>query len=91
MTKISNSNGTFPLNIALIHKKFHIGRILLLWKGAPEILYTRDLSTHMYPFMIAASAVEECKEECDLQCDALQQFTTVFHLIMECPSLLCLH
>mmetsp|Transcript_3882 Transcript_3882/g.8177 ORF Transcript_3882/g.8177 Transcript_3882/m.8177 type:complete len:588 (+) Transcript_3882:164-1927(+) len=58
-----NRAGRFPLTLALESGKTLSNGVKLIIDAAPKAVITRDIKTHMYPFMLAAARDDQSTDE----------------------------
>jgi hypothetical protein len=102
LVRLPDAFGRLPLFLALEYgRSWPYGGIKELVRALPSSLTTKDTRTLLYPFMMAAvdreseerpqklrrlsDGVRRDDEENDT---ASMQLTTIFHLLLECPTLL---
>jgi hypothetical protein len=69
---IPDAGGLLPLHLAIKKNRTWEGGVKALWRAEPRSLCTRDPSTKLYPFMLAASADSE--------------ISTIFRLLLAAPE-----
>lgn len=92
---VLDASGRLPLSLAVLSGKAWERGVKSLADAAPQALVTRDIETHMYPFMLAAAAVNApetyssvlTNEESSSERDLISLSNT-FHLLSEAPELL---
>eukprot|EP00586_Coscinodiscus_wailesii_P014410 CAMPEP_0172515392 /NCGR_PEP_ID=MMETSP1066-20121228/267705_1 /TAXON_ID=671091 /ORGANISM="Coscinodiscus wailesii, Strain CCMP2513" /LENGTH=96 /DNA_ID=CAMNT_0013296439 /DNA_START=201 /DNA_END=491 /DNA_ORIENTATION=- len=83
MASIPNNEEKLPFHIAVEHgKSFQEGALENIFKAAPRALVTRDMTSHLYPFMLAAQVSPG-------EITPLEKFGLCFQLLMENPNLIC--
>jgi hypothetical protein len=102
LVRLPDAFGRLPLFLALESgRSWPYGGIKELVRALPSSLTTKDTQTLLYPFMMAAvdresgerpqklrrlpDGVRRDDGENDTAC---MQLTTIFHLLLECPTLL---
>ena len=92
---VPDANGRLPLTLAILSGKAWERGVKSLVDAAPQALLTRDVQTHLYPFMLAAVVgngtgtgmntsflVDEGASH------ELVSLSNIFHLLCEAPELL---
>jgi hypothetical protein len=69
---IPDASGLLPLHLAIEKNRTWEGGVKALWRAEPRSLCTRDPSTKLYPFMLAASADSD--------------ISTIFRLLLAAPE-----
>lgn len=90
-----NREGKLPLTLAIEHGHIlndSVSKIML--RAAPESTMTRDIQSHMYPFMKAALMATCADKVGGSQYSSrnirLKQFERVYDLLLNAPTLLAL-